>query len=55
MKISIRFPIFKLYKTFDITEDDSHKYADDIQKLADKKVADVDAALASKEEDIMKV
>lgn len=47
--------IKKAEKDGDITEDDSHKYADDIQKLADKKVADVDAALASKEEDIMKV
>lgn len=36
-----------------ITEDDDHKAQDDIQKLTDKYVAEVDALLADKESDIM--
>lgn len=47
--------IKKAEKDGDITEDESRKYADDIQKIADKKVKEVDDILASKEEDIMQV
>lgn len=47
--------IKKAEKDGDITEDDSRKYADDVQKVADKMVKEVDDTLASKESDIMTV
>jgi len=39
----------------DLTEDDVHRYGEDIQKLTDKHIADIDEALATKEKDIMTV
>lgn len=45
----------KAEKDGDITEDNSHTYSEDIQKIADKMVKEVDTILASKETDIMKV
>jgi len=44
-----------LLKGKDITEDDEHRAQDDIQKLTDKYIKDVDAHLATKEADLMEV
>lgn len=46
--------IKKLEKT-DISEDESRRYQDDIQKTTDKFIAEVDKVLASKEKEIMEV
>ena len=46
--------IKKLEKT-DLTEDESRRYQDDIQKATDKFIAEVDKVLASKEKEIMEV
>ncbi|GAC43162.1 ribosome recycling factor [Paenibacillus popilliae] len=46
--------IKKLEKT-DISEDDSHRHQEDIQKMTDKYIAEVDKVLAAKEKDIMEV
>ncbi len=42
-------------KSGDIPEDDAHKLSDEVQKITDKHVADIDAALKAKEEEIMEV
>jgi ribosome recycling factor len=42
-------------KDGDIPEDDAHKLSDEIQKLTDKHIAAIDAALKHKEADIMEV
>ncbi len=38
-----------------ISEDDSRKYQEDIQKFTDKYIAEVDKVLAAKEKEIMEV
>jgi ribosome recycling factor len=45
----------KAEKDNEITEDDGRTFSDDIQKIADKMVKDVDDLLGEKESDIMKV
>ena len=45
----------KAEKDGDISEDDSHRFADEIQKLTDNHVKTIDEALADKEKDIMQV
>lgn len=44
-----------LLKDKDITEDDQRQGEDDIQKLTDKYIAEIDKALAAKEQDLMQV
>lgn len=44
-----------LLKDKDISEDEERKAADDIQKITDKFVAEVDKALASKETDLLEI
>lgn len=46
--------IKKLEKT-DISEDESRRHQDDIQKMTDKYIAEVDKVLAAKEKEIMEV
>lgn len=45
----------KLEKDKEISEDESKRFSDEIQKLTDKYVAKVDELLATKEKDIMSV
>ena len=45
----------KLLKKHEISEDDERRAQDDIQKLTDKYVAEVDKLLAEKEKDLMAV
>lgn len=45
----------KLEKASDISEDESRDAQDEIQKLTDKYIANLDEALAAKEKDILKV
>lgn len=44
-----------MLKDKEITEDEEHRAADDIQKLTDKRVAEIDALLADKEKDLMEI
>ncbi len=44
-----------LLKEKDITEDEERKTQDDVQKITDKFVADVDAALVVKEKDLLEI
>lgn len=44
-----------LVKEKDISEDDERRAQDDIQKLTDKYVSEVDAALAVKEKDLLEI
>lgn len=44
-----------LQKAKEISEDDERKAQDDVQKITDKKVAEVDAALKVKEADLMEI
>src|SRR5699024_7129498 len=44
-----------LLKDKDISEDDERRAQDEIQKITDKFVAQVDAALAAKEKDLMEI
>ena len=46
--------IKKLEKT-SITEDESRRYQDEIQKMTDKFIAEIDKVLAAKEKEIMEV
>lgn len=46
--------IKKMEKT-DISEDESRRHQDDIQKMTDKYIAEVDKVLAAKEKEIMEV
>lgn len=45
----------ELLKSKDISEDEERRAQDEIQKLTDKYVAEVDAALAVKEKDLMEI
>jgi ribosome recycling factor len=45
----------ELLKGKEISEDQEHKAQDDIQKITDKYIAEVDKALAAKEVDLMEV
>jgi ribosome recycling factor len=47
--------IKSLLKDKDITEDDDHQAHDDVQKITDKYVKQVDDALAVKEKDLMEI
>jgi ribosome recycling factor len=47
--------IAKLLKDKDISEDDERKANDDMQKITDKAIADVEVALVAKEKDLMQV
>lgn len=47
--------IKKLEKDKDITEDESKAYQDDIQKITDEKIKDIDSSVANKEKDIMTI
>lgn len=44
-----------LLKEKEITEDDERRAQDDVQKITDKYIAQVDKALAAKEEDLMEI
>jgi len=45
----------ELLKEKEITEDDDHKAQDEIQKLTDKNVAEIDRLLAEKESELMEI
>ncbi|WP_136661132.1 ribosome recycling factor [Nitratireductor sp. XY-223] len=45
----------KAEKDGDISQDESHAQADDVQKLTDEMIAEVDRLLSDKEEEIMQV
>lgn len=45
----------KLLKDKEITEDEERKANDEMQKLTDKAIVDIDAALATKEKDLMQI
>ncbi len=47
--------IKKLEKNGEITEDDVRSYQNDVQKLTDKYIADIEKVLADKEKEIMEV
>jgi ribosome recycling factor len=47
--------IKKLKKNSEITEDDQHEAEEDLQKITDKAIKDVDAIYAAKEKEIMEV
>jgi len=47
--------IKKAQKDGEVPEDDAHRLTDDIQKVTDKHVADIDEAFAAKQADIMEV
>ena len=47
--------IKELLKEKEISQDDERRAEGDVQKLTDKHVADVDAALAAKEKEVMQV
>ena len=47
--------IKKLKKNSEITEDDQHEAEEDMQKITDKAIKDVDAIYAAKEKEIMEV
>jgi len=45
----------ELLKEKEITEDDDHRAQDDIQKLTDKNVAEIDRLLSDKESELMEI
>lgn len=45
----------KMEKAGDVSEDEQHLWADEVQKLTDKYVSEVDQILATKEEEIIQV
>jgi ribosome recycling factor len=47
--------IRELVKEKEAAEDEAHRAEDDIQKLTDRRVGEVDSALAAKEADLMEV
>jgi ribosome recycling factor len=47
--------IKELLKEKEISEDEERKGSDDVQKLTDKYVGEVDKLLASKEQELMQV
>ncbi len=44
-----------MVKDKEITEDDEHRFQDEIQKITDKYIAEVDRALSEKESDLMEI
>lgn len=44
-----------LVKSKDISEDEERRAQDEVQKLTDKYIAEIDAALAAKEKDLMEI
>ena len=44
-----------LQKDKEISEDDERRAADDVQKLTDKFIAEIDKSLAAKETDLMAI
>jgi len=44
-----------LVKAKEVAEDDAHRGEDDIQKLTDRRISEVDGALATKESELMEV
>ncbi len=47
--------IRELVKDKDVSEDDARRAEDEIQKLTDKRIAEIDHALAEKEADVLKI
>lgn len=47
--------IRKMEKSGDISEDDSHKYQDDIQSLTDKHIERIDELLEKKEKELLEI
>lgn len=47
--------IKELLKEKDVTEDDAHRGEDDIQKITDKYIAEIEQLLAAKEKDLMEI
>jgi ribosome recycling factor len=47
--------IKELHKEKEITEDDEHRAQDDVQKITDKYIKQVDEALSAKEVDLMEI
>lgn len=47
--------IRELVKEKEVAEDDAHRGEEDIQKLTDRRIGEVDSALAAKEADLMEV
>ena len=47
--------IKELLKEKEVTEDDAHRGEDDIQKITDKYIAEVEQLLAEKEKDLMEI
>ena len=45
----------ELVKNKEIADDEAHRAEEEIQKLTDKRVADIDRSLATKEADLMEV
>ncbi len=45
----------ELVKAKEVAEDEAHRAEDDIQKLTDRRISEVDHALAAKETDLMEV
>ena len=45
----------ELLKAKEVSEDDEHRAQDEVQKLTDRHVAQIDEALAAKEADLMAV
>lgn len=45
----------KMEKAGDISQDEQHDLADEVQQLTDQAIAEIDAALAAKEEEILTV
>ena len=45
----------RMEKEHEISEDEHHMWADEVQELTDKYIAEIDATLAQKEEEIMQV
>lgn len=47
--------IKELLKEKEVTEDDAHRGEDDIQKITDKYIAEIEQLLAAKEKDLMEI
>ena len=55
MRRDVNDKLKKLEKNHEISEDESHKAADDIQKMTDKFVAEIDKISQVKEKNMMDV
>jgi ribosome recycling factor len=44
-----------MFKDKEVTEDEEHRAQDDVQKLTDRCIAEIDKLLAAKEQEIMTV